>query len=190
MGMGELKAMRLMKSVAAAAVLFALTSVAAQADKGKEIQCGETSFTFTAPDFKISCKDYSRSTVSTGQSLSASKSYSLYAYSEREQTFLDVFSDYIVGATVYYSRRSMEADLEGNYTARFSDWATLDDIGNYELKNVTATFDNEDPMECVAFRKLGARRWEGVNGLTVGLACSDKGGDKALEATKLFISQD
>jgi hypothetical protein len=182
--------MRLMKTVAAAAVLFALTGVAAQADRGKEVACDETDFDFVAPSYEITCKDYSRSSVSTGQSLAASRSYSLYAYSGADQTFVDVFSDYIVTASVYYPRRSMEADLEDSYTAKFSEWATLDDIGDYEIRNVTATFEDGDPMECVGFRKLGIRRWEGINGLTVGLSCSDKGREKALEAARLFISQD
>ncbi|WP_459856735.1 hypothetical protein [Dongia sp. agr-C8] len=174
----------------AAAAFLALSAVAAQAEKGKEVACSETDFDFEAPGFEITCKDYSRAAVSTGQSLAASKSYSLYAYSAKDSTFLDAFSDYIVGATIYYTRRSMESDLETSYTAKFSDWATLDDIGDYELRNVTVTFDDGEPLECVGFRKLGARRWEGINGLTVGLSCSDDGREKAFETVKLFISQD
>jgi len=182
--------MRLTRSAAAAVVFFAMSGVAAEADQGKDIDCSKTDFTFKAPGFEISCKDYSRATVSTGQSLAASNSYSLYAYSRADGTFLDAFSDYIVGSTVYYTRRSIVADLEGNYTAKFSDWATLDDIGDYEIRNVTVTFSDGEPLECVAFRKLGARRWDGINGLTVGLSCSDDGRSKAFEAVKLFISQD
>jgi hypothetical protein len=185
-----MKAMRLMKCVAAAAMFFALTAVAAEAEPGKEVDCRDSDLKFDAPGFEVTCKDYSRSSVSTGQSVAASNSYSLYAYSEKDSTFLDAFSDYIVGASVYYTRRSMEADLEGAYSAKFSDWASQDDIGDFEIRNVTVTFDDGEPLECVGFRKLGVRRWEGINGLTVGLACSDDGRSKAFEAVKLFIAQD
>ena len=185
-----MKAVRLMKCVAVAAAFLAVTALAAQAEPGKDVDCGETDFKFEAPGFEVACKDYSRAAVSTTQSLAASNSYSLYAYSEADLTFLDAFSDYIVGSTVYYTRRSMEADLEGAYTAKFADWATLDDIGDYEIRNVTVTFSDGEPLECVGFRKLGMRRWEGINGLTVGLSCSDDGRSKAFDAVKLFISQD
>ncbi|WP_395019498.1 hypothetical protein [Dongia sp.] len=181
--------MRLMRTVAAALALSALTATAAFAE-GKEVDCSETKLSFKAPGFEVKCKDYSRSSVSTGQSVAASNSYSLYAYSQKDVTFLDAFSDYIVSASVYYTRRSMEADLESNYTAKFSDWATQEDVGDYEIRTVTVTFSDGEPLECVGFRKLGARRWEGINGLTVGLSCSDGGRDKAFETVKLFISQD
>jgi hypothetical protein len=185
-----MKAMRLMKCVAATAMLVALTALAAEAETGKEVACSETDFSFEAPGFDVTCKDYSRSSVSTGQSVAASNSYSLYAYSEKDSTFLDAFSDYIVGASIYYTRRSFEADLEGAYTAKFADWASQDDIGDYEIRNVTVTFDDGEPLECVGFRKLGVRRWEGINGLTIGLSCSDDGRSKAFDTVKLFIAQD
>jgi hypothetical protein len=183
------RGMRRVKTVVAAALLSLLAASASAADP-KPVECGETDLTFDAPGFEVTCKDYSRSSVSTGQSVAASNSYSLYAYSAADLTFLDAFSDHIVSAGVYYTRRSMEADLESNYTAKFADWATLEDIGDYELRNVTVTFSDGEPMECVGFRKLGVRRWEGINGLTVGLACSDDGRNKAFEALKVFISQD
>src|SRR5262245_4580955 len=96
------RAMRSMMRILAAAA-FALIGVAAQAeDRGKEIDCGQTDFKFEAPGYEITCKDYSRAAVSTSYSLAASKSYSLYAYSGKDVTFLDVFSDYIVSSSVYY----------------------------------------------------------------------------------------
>jgi hypothetical protein len=174
----------------AAAVCFALAAVAAQAEPGKAVECSDTNLKFEAPGFEVTCKDYSRASVSTGQSVAASNAYSLYAYSEADLTFLDAFSNHIVGASVYFTRRSMEADLEGSYPAKFSDWAAQDDIGDYEIRNMTVTFSDGEPLECVGFRKLGVRRWEGINGLTVGLSCSDDGRSKAFEAVKLFVSQD
>lgn len=181
--------MRALKIAAAALALSAVSAPAVLAD-GKEVDCSQTSLKFEAPGFDVKCKDYSRASVSTGQSLAASNSYSLYAYSQKDVTFLDAFSDYIVTANVYYTRRSMEADIESNYTAKFSDWKAEEDIGDFEIRKVTATFNDGEPMECIGFRKLGTRRWEGINGLTVGLSCSDDGTAKALETVKLFISQD
>jgi len=178
-----------LKRVMQAMMVLACCAGTAHAIEGKEIDCKSTDMNFEAPGFKVTCKDYSRASVSVGQSLAGSNSYSLFAVSEADLTFLDAFSDHVLGS-VYYSRRSMEADLEDNYSSKFANWATQDDIGDYEIRNVTATFKSNEPMECVAFRKLGVRRYEGVNGLVLGISCSDSGRAKALETVKLFISQD
>jgi hypothetical protein len=173
----------------AMAILVCCGAGTALADEAKKIDCSATDMKFEAPGFTVSCKDYSRSSVSTGETLAASNSYSLFAVSEADLTFLDAFSDRVLGS-VYYSRQSMQSDLEDYYKGKFTKWARQDDIGDYEIGNVTASFGDDEPMECVAFRKLGARRYEGVNGVTVGVACSDNGRDKALEAVKLFVAQD
>jgi len=178
-----------LKRVMQAMVILACCAGTAQAIEGKKVECKDTDMDFDAPGFTVKCKDYSRSSVSVGESLAATKSYSLFAVSEADLTFLDAFSDHVLGS-VYYSRRSMESDMEDYYEAKFANWATQDDIGNYEIRNVTATFKGDEPMECVAFRKMGVRRYDGVNGVTVGVACSDTGRSKALETVKLFISQD
>jgi hypothetical protein len=179
----------LVKRAMQAMVILACWTGTAQADEAKKIDCESTGLKFDSPGFTVTCKDYSRNSVNVGQSLAASNSYSLYAFSESEMTFLDAFKEHVLGS-VYYIRRSMEADLEDNYTGKFSNWAAQDDIGDYEIRNVTVAFSSDDEMECIAFRKLGARRYEGINGLTVGLACSDNGQARALEAVKVFISQD
>jgi len=178
-----------LKRAMQAMVVLACGAGTAQAIEGKEVDCKSTDMNFSAPGYKVTCKDYSRSSVSVGQSLAGSNSYSLFAVSEADLTFLDAFSDHVLGS-VYYSRRTMEADLEDNYQSKFSNWETQDDIGDYEIRNVTATFKSNEPMECVAFRKLGVRRYEGINGLVLGISCSDSGRAKALETVKLFISQD
>jgi hypothetical protein len=188
--MGGQSMRRIGGALVALLLSMALGGVAAQADEGKEVDCSKTDFNFDAPGFETKCKDFSRSAVSTSYSLARSDAYSLYAYSAKDATFLDAFSDHIVSSTVYYTRRSMEADLEASYKAKFADWAKLDDIGDYEIRNVTVTFSDGEPLDCVGFRKLGMRRWEGINGLTVGLSCSDISRDKAFETVKLFISQD
>jgi hypothetical protein len=174
--------------LAAASVAAFSLGTAAHAE-GVEIDCKETDIAFEAPGFTVKCKDYSRSSISLDESLAAANSYSLFAVSEADLTFLDVVSDHVLGSA-YYTRRSIDADLEGYYGDKFSDWAAQDDIGDFEIRNVTAAFEGDDPMDCVAFRKLGGRRYGGINGLTVGIACSDGGRSKALETVKLFISQD
>jgi hypothetical protein len=59
------------------------------------------------------------------------------------------------------------------------------------VKRLTADFkDNSDPLDCVAFRRLGGRRFEGVSGMTVGLACSADGRDHALAALKRLSGGD
>jgi hypothetical protein len=178
--------MRFMKSIAAALVLSGLTAVAAQAEQGKTIDCSETGFSFDAPGFEVDCKDASQDSVDVGGGTIAVKIHNLHAWSSADATFLDVVKDYILGSTrIFYRKTSMESDITRYYSGDFKGWSEEEDVGNFTVKYVTADFkDGNDPMDCFAFRQLGARRFEGVSGMTVGLTCSTLGRDKALNALK------
>lgn len=183
--------MRWMRGVILAAASAAAVSVGAAAQaEGVEVDCKETDFEFEAPGFTVNCKDYSRNSVS-GEELSAGmKTYTLFAISEADLTFLHVFSNYVIGGTrIYLLRRSLETEIEDSFTAKFTNWGAEDDIGDYEVKHVTAAFENDEPVECLAFRKLGARRHEGVSGMKVGFACSASGRDHALNALKRLAGE-
>jgi hypothetical protein len=183
--------MRLMKSVFLAAMLAASGwAGAAHAEEGVAIDCKQTDLNFEAPGFKVDCKDYSRSSVSVGEMNAATKAYTLFAMSEAELTFLHIFSNHVLGGTrLYFDKRSLSAEIEDHFNAKFSDWADADEIGDYEVKRVNVAFKSGDPMECVAFRQYGARRQEGVSGMTVGFACSASGRDKAVDALKRFAGE-
>ena len=177
-------------TILATALLAVLSAGAARAEEGVKVDCKETNLTFDAPGFDVDCKDFSRSSVSVGEANAATKTYTLFAMSEADLTFLHVFSNRVLGGTgFYFTKRSLEAEIEDNFTAKFSDWGSEDDVGDYEVKHVTAAFKNDDPVECFAFRKLGSRRQVGFAGMTVGFACSAGGRDHALDALKRFAGE-
>lgn len=180
--------MRLMKGFFLAVAL--LWSGVASAEEGVAVDCKDTDLKFEAPGFKVDCKDYSRSSISVGEMNAATRAYTLFAMSEAELTFMHVFSNHVLGGTrLYFDKRSLQAEIEDHFSAKFSEWADADEIGDYEVKRVNVAFKSGDPMECVAFRQYGARRQEGVSGMTVGFACSAGGRDKAVEALKRFAGE-
>ena len=183
--------MRLMKTIAVAAALSALAVSAhagapAQADARKTIDCKETSFKFNAPGYKVDCEDASQDSVDVSGGTISVKIHNLHAVSQADATFLDVTNDHILGSTrIFYRKTSLESDITRYFSGDFNGWADEDDVGDFTVKRVTADFkDGNDPMECLAFRQLGARRFEGVSGMTVGLVCSMQGRDKAMAALK------
>jgi hypothetical protein len=177
-------------ALVAAALLAAGWAGGANAEEGEKVDCKDTDLNFEAPGFKVDCKDYSRSSVSVGETNAATRAYSLFAMSEADLTFLHVFSNHVLGGTrLYFDKRGLESEIEDHFNAKFSDWADADEIGDYEVKRVNVAFKTGDPMECLAFRKYGARRQEGVSGMTVGFTCSASGRDHAVDVLKRFTGE-
>jgi len=175
--------------LAAAMALLVLSGGAARADDGREVDCKKTNLQFEAPGFAVNCKDYSRNSVSVGEMSAATQFYGMFAISEADITFLQAYSKAVLGGTrIYIQRRSLESEIEDTFSSKFSDWGDEADIGDFEVKHVTVTANSGEPADCIAFRKLGARRYEGVSGLTAGYACSGSGRDKALDAVKQFAA--
>lgn len=165
-------------------------ALATAADDSKTVDCSDTALKFEAPGYEVTCKDFSRSSVSVDSMAIGVKIVSLHAVSTGEQTFLDVVDDHILGSShVFYHRRSMESDITARYDARFADWADEEEEDGFEVKRVTVRFKSDDPVDCLAFRKLGARRYEGVGGVTVGLTCSYGGREQAHETLKKFLAE-
>jgi hypothetical protein len=172
----------------AALALLVLSGGAARADEGREIDCKKTNLHFEAPGFTAHCKDYSDNSINVGELNAASQFYGLFAMSEADITFIQAYSKAVLGGTrIYINRRSMESELGDTFSSKFSDWGEEEDIGDYEIKHVTVTSNSGEPADCIGFLKLGARRFEGVSGLTAGFACSAGGRDKAREAVKRFV---
>jgi hypothetical protein len=176
--------------LAAATLLLVLSGSvgAARADDGREIDCKKTNLDFEAPGFTVNCKDYSDNSISVGELNAASRFYGMFAMSEADITFIQAYSKAVLGGTrIYINRRSMESELGDTFSSKFSDWGDEDDIGDFQIKHMTVTANSGEPADCIGFLKLGARRYEGVSGLTAGFACSASGRDKALAAVKRFV---
>jgi hypothetical protein len=172
----------------AAAALLALSGGAARADEGREIDCKETKLHFEAPGFTARCRDLSDNSIDVGELNAASQFHVLFAMSEADITFIQAYSKAVLGGTrIYINRRSMEAELGDTFSSKFSGWGDEEDIGDFQIKHVTVTSNSGEPADCIGFLKLGARRFEGVAGLTAGYACSAAGRDKAREAVKAFV---
>jgi len=175
--------------LAVAMALPVLSGGAARADDGREVDCTKTNLQFEAPGFTVNCKDYSRNSVSVGELNAATQFYGMFAISEADITFIQAYSKAVLGGTrIYIKRRSLESELEDTFSSKFSDWGDEADIGDFEIKHVTVTANSGEPADCIAFRKQGARRYEGVTGLTAGYACSGSGREKALEAVRQFAT--
>jgi hypothetical protein len=176
--------------ILAAVALLVLSGGAARADEGREIDCKNTNLAFEAPGFAVNCKDYSNNAINVGELNAASKFYGMFAISEADITFIRAYSKAVLGGTrIYINRRSLESELSDTFSSKFSDWGDEDDIGDFQIKHVTVTSGSGEPADCIGFLKLGARRYEGVTGLTAGFACSGSGRDQARDAVKRFVSQ-
>ena len=172
--------------MAAAALIFCLG--AARAEEGKEIDCKDTGLGFEAPGFKVTCRDYSDPVASSGGQTFALKRMTLHALSESDGTFLDAIDDRILGTTrVFYHKTSVEGDVGRYFTGDFTQWSDSEDVGSFDVKHFSAKFrGDKEPLDCVAFRRLGGRRYSGVGGMTVGIACSLAGPAHADDAMKRF----
>jgi hypothetical protein len=167
-----------------------LGAASAGAGDGEAVDCKETNLQFEAPGFTVRCSDYSRASINVGELNAATKTYVLFAASEADITFLQAYTKRVLGGTrIYIKQRSLESELQDSFSFKFSDWGDEADIGDFEVKHVSVTFESGEPEECLAFRKLGARRYEGVAGLTAGFTCSGSGRDHALDTLKSFVDQ-
>jgi len=182
--------MRVGVCIGLAGGLFLAAAGGAAATEGKTVECSETKLKFEAPGYEVTCKDYTRNSVSVESLSITEKIQSLHAFSKSEQAFLDVIDDHILGSSsVFFHRTSMESDFTRRYDANFTGWAREDEVDGFEINHVNVQFENDDPVECVAFRKLGARRYEGIGGFTLGLSCSYNGSEQSHHVMKQYLDQ-
>jgi len=180
--------MRGFRMMLAAACMVAGFGAAAAANDGKSIDCSDTGMTFDAPGYKITCRDYSDPMASwSGQSF-ALKRMTLYALLESDGTFLRAIDDHILGSTrIYYHKGSVETDVGRYFKGDFTQWSDSEEVGDFDVKHFSAKFEGDkEAVDCVAFRRQGGRRFSGIGGLTVGIACSLLGREKADAAMKQF----
>jgi hypothetical protein len=159
-------------------------------EEKKVVPCTETTLKFDVPDYKVECEDRSDGSVNVDSMSVGVRIYTLHAFSAKEQAFLDVVDDHILGSSyIFYNRHGFQADIEQRYDARFSDWGNPDEIDGFEVRPVSVRFEGDDSVDCLAFRKEGPRRYSGIGGITVGMTCSYKGPDNARSVLKQFLDQ-
>ncbi len=172
--------------VLAAAILWMTGTPGARADDEKQkIDCSDTDLGFSASGYKTECYDLSKDSINLDEAVAGARAHKLMADSNADQTFLIVIDNRPVGNRVYLQRRSLESDIEGYFNGgTFSEWAPGTAVGQFEVENFTGETKDGAVLECIGFRHQGARRYDGVARLVVGLACSGRGRDHDYEALK------
>jgi hypothetical protein len=175
------------------AKLAGLTAVAAVAlaanawaedSKGKKIDCSDTAMSFSAPGFTVTCTDYSNGNVSNGFITTGVRTELLEADADDRQTYLAVVDQRVLGD--YAMRRYSIIDDVRSYfnETDFDDWTLVDDFQGFQMANYTGHTDSGSPTDCIAFRREVTRRYNGVGRLVVGIACTLRSRDAALDALK------
>ncbi len=124
----------------ALAASMAMLSIGTAQAEGVEVDCKETNLKFEAPTFKVTCKDYSESSISLSEISAASRTYTLFAMSNAELSFIHVLSNHVLGGTrIYLKLRSLVCRSKMDLDAKLSNWGDEEDVGDYEVKHVTAS---------------------------------------------------
>ena len=179
-------------AIAVAAGALSYSGDLRAAEDESKVDCAATGMKFDAPGYEVTCEDHSESNASAGELSVGVKLFVLHAISEKDVTFIDVIDDRIVGSTrVFYHKTTLQSDIDRYFKGSFSEWADEDEVGGFDVKRFSAQFSGDKtPIDCIAFRRLGARRFEGIGGKTVGIACSMQGREYAVNALKHFTGKD
>jgi hypothetical protein len=169
----------------AAGIIGALGTVGAQADDAKKkIDCGETDLGFTAPGYKVVCTDLSNSTLNVGDSFGAAKTEKLEADSDADTTFLLVIDNRAIGQ-LFIKRRTLQKDVEGYFSGgTFKEWESGTAVAQFDVNEFVGEADDGAVLDCIGFRHQGAKRYDGIARLVVGIACSGRGRARSYEALK------
>jgi hypothetical protein len=159
-------------------VLGIASDAAAHADDKKppKIDCGETDLSLSAPGYDVTCTDLSDGTINVGEAFAGAKAARLVADSNAEATFLIVIDNRPLGTRIYIKRRTLETDVESYFNGgAFHDWTPGTTVAQFDVENFTGETKGGQLMDCIGFRHQGARRYDGIARLTVGIACSGLG---------------
>jgi hypothetical protein len=157
-------------------------SAAALADDSKTIDCGDTSLKFDAPSYTTKCYDWSDSTVMVDSVLAARKLLELVAYSDTDETFVDVIDNRDLGG-IYLLRRTLDADIEGYFNnISVKNWHPGSSGSGFEIAEFDGGPKNGEAMDCVGFRRGVTPRGPGFGRIVVGIACSSAGRRKDYDA--------
>lgn len=166
------------------AAAFGATDLRADDDKKNKVDCKETDLGFSAPNYNVTCEDLGKATMDVDGMFGARKTDKLEADSDADQTFLIVIDNRPIGQ-FYLQRASLENDIERYFSGgTFKEWSAGTAVGGFEVAEFEGESDEGSPMDCIGFRHQGARRYDGIARLVVGLACSARGRAHSYEALK------
>ena len=180
--------MRSMTSAAAALVLSAASAIAAQAEEGTKIDCADTDLALKAPDFEITCKDFSDPTaVSNAGKLGVEL---LEAISERQEQYIAVWDIRAIG-NIYLVRKGFEEDVHSSFpNEELSEWhATGEPVAGFEYAEYVNRRSGSSEEECIAFRRQMTRRnagygESGFGRIVIGIGCTGRGRAELIESLK------
>jgi hypothetical protein len=175
---------RIVLAAGIAALLGAAPLRADDDEKKNKVDCKETDLGFSAPDYDVTCTDLGKTAMDVDGAFGARKTDKLEADSNAQQTFLIVIDNRPLGQ-FYLPRASLENDVERYFNGgTFKEWAPGTPVGGFEVGEFVGESDEGSPMDCVGFRHQGARRYDGIARLVVGLACSTKSLSRSYDALK------
>jgi hypothetical protein len=164
-----------------AAALLVLSCGGAEAAEGKKVDCADTDLALNAPDFEISCEDYSDPTaISNAGKLGVEY---LEAISEKQEQILGVVDIRAIGS-IYLLRKGLEEDVHRNFPSEeLADWhAGGAPVAGFEFAEYANRRSGSNEEECIAFRRQMTRRNGGAGDsgfgrIVIGFGCTT--GDRA-----------
>jgi len=179
---------RILCGVAMAALsMLALGSLVGPAragdDKGK-IDCADTDLGFAVPGYSVECSDLSDSAVSTDHDLAAERVKKLFAIdSSAGLTFLTAVDITVLGGRVYMQRVGLFEEIQNHFDqTEITDWQDVDAVAGFDTAQFVGIFRNGPRLDCVGFRRVVNRQYEGIGREVFGIACSSNGHRQASEA--------
>jgi hypothetical protein len=180
-----MRAMRFVRSLAAAAVLAILFGAAARADEGTKMDCADLDVKIPVPDFDVACTDFSGAV--SASSLGRLKAERLTAISEKQGQFIAVWDIRTLGAT-YIPRGGLEDDVRTFFSEEMGEWKTAAPVADFELAQYVNRRSGGNEEECIAFRRQMQRRsGGGVSGfarMVLGIGCTTDSREALIETLK------
>jgi hypothetical protein len=180
--------MRAIRSVTAALAFSALAAVAAHADEGKKMDCADTDLELTAPDFEITCKDYS-DPIAVANAGKLGVEY-LSAISDKLEQFIGVVDIRAIG-NIYLLRKGFEEDIRSNFSSEeLAEWrATGEKVAGFEYAEYVNRRRGSSEEECIAFRRQMTRRnagygESGFGRIVIGIGCTTRNRSELIDTLK------
>lgn len=172
------------RSGAALAGAVLMLCAGAQAEEGKEIDCGDTALSFDVPDFKVTCKDYSD--TSALSNAGAMRVEVLTAISDARQQIIIAVDMRALGG-IYLGQRGLEEDIRSSFSNEaLRNWKRTEDVAGYEFAEYTGRDADES---CIAFRRTMNRRNGGIGDSgfgrkVVGFGCTTESREQLVDSLK------
>jgi len=173
-----MNAMRLIMRLAAALAFSVMAAGTGQAEDGKKIDCTDTDMGLKAPDFEVTCEDYSDpNAVSNAGRLGVEY---LKAISDKQEQFLGVVDVRAIG-NIYLPRRGFEEDVKNNFPSEeLAQWhVSSAPVAGFEFAEYVNQRSGSSEEECVAFRRQMTRRNGGYDNagygrIVIGIGCTGR----------------